>query len=89
LEKVVLFGNNSTARTAYSDLRYYFNYQVAGFTIDREYIDKDTLYQLPVVPFDEVSSIFPPGQYKMMIAIGYIQVNKLREQKYFQVKEMG
>ena len=89
LEKIIVFGNKSVARIAYNDLTYYSNYEVAGFTLDREHIDKDTLFELPVVPFDKVVSIFPPDEYKMIIAIGYILVNKLRAQRYYQAKKMG
>jgi sugar O-acyltransferase (sialic acid O-acetyltransferase NeuD family) len=89
VEKVVLFGNKSMAREAYNDLAYYSDHQVVGFTVDREYIEKDRLYNLPVVPFDEVASVFPPDHYRMLIAVGYVAVNKLRAERYLQAKNMG
>lgn len=89
MKKIIVFGNKSVARIAYNDLTYFSNYEVSGFTLDREFIDKDTLFELPVVPFDKVVSIFPPDEYKMIIAIGYIQVNKIRAERYYQARKMG
>lgn len=89
MEKVILFGNKSAAREAYNDLAYYSDHKVVGFTVDRDYIDEERLFTLPVVPFDTVASVFPPDQYRMLIAVGYVAVNKLRAERYLQAKTMG
>ena len=44
---------------------------------------------LPVVPFEEVESIYPPGDYKMHVAVFASRVNKTRAEKYQQAKEKG
>jgi len=87
--KVVLFGNQSAAREAYHDLVYFSDHEVVGFTVDRDYLDSDTLFALPVVPFEDVTAVFPPEQYRMLIAVGYVAVNKLRAERYQQAKERG
>ena len=89
MEKIVLFGNASMAKSAYFALNYDPRYKVVAFTVDREYITEDTLFGLPVVPFTDVESIYPPDEYKMRITVGYVKVNKLRAERYFQAKEMG
>ena len=89
MEKIVLFGNASMAKSIYSVLNYDPRYKVVAFTVDREYITEDTLFGLPVVPFTDVESIYPPDEYKMRITVGYVKVNKLRAERYFQAKEMG
>ena len=89
MEKVVLFGNQSTAREAFFFLRYFSDYEVTGFTVDRDYMVDERLFDLPVLPFDSFQSKFPPSQYRMLIAVGYIQNNKIRKERYFRAKEMG
>jgi sugar O-acyltransferase (sialic acid O-acetyltransferase NeuD family) len=89
MEKVVLFGNTSTARETFFGLKYYSDYAVVGFTVDREYFESDRLCELPVVPFDVVETVFPPGKHKMLIAVGYVQNNRVRKERYFQLKEKG
>ena len=82
MAKVVLFGNKSEAHATYNDLTYFSDHEVAGFTVDREYLEKDTLFKLPVVPFADVRSVFPPDEFRMLIAVGYVAVNRLRAERY-------
>ena len=89
MKKVVLFGNQAIARTTYYDLCAYSEYEVAGFTVDQDYICTDTLLGLSVVPFEDIADVFPPSDYVMMIAIGYVGVNKLRAERYDQAKALG
>lgn len=88
-KKVVLFGNGSVACATHFLLTHDSPYQIAAFTVDREYIKDDTLFELPVVPFDRVASIYPPDAYNMFIAVGHVRVNRIRADRYYQAKEMG
>jgi len=89
VEKVVLFGTGQIASVVYSYLTYDSPYEVAAFAVDRKEIKEDALFDLPVVPFEDVESIYPPDEYKMFIAVGYIRVNRLRAERYCQAKAMG
>ncbi|OGW37726.1 MAG: hypothetical protein A2Y97_13415 [Nitrospirae bacterium RBG_13_39_12] len=89
MEKVILFGNQSVAKEIFFYLKYFSDYEVVGFTVDREYLESDSLFELPVSPFDIVETVFPPDKHKMFIAVGYVQNNKIRKERYFQSKEMG
>jgi sugar O-acyltransferase (sialic acid O-acetyltransferase NeuD family) len=89
MEKVILFGNKSTAREIFLCLKHFSKYEVVGFTVDREYLETDSLFQLPVSPFDMVESTFPPAEHKMLIAVGYVQNNRIRKERYLRSKEMG
>jgi sugar O-acyltransferase (sialic acid O-acetyltransferase NeuD family) len=60
-----------------------------AFCVDREQLTDDRLFGLPVVPFEEVASIYPPDAHKMHIAVGYVQLNRLRAQRYYQAKDLG
>jgi sugar O-acyltransferase (sialic acid O-acetyltransferase NeuD family) len=89
MDKIIIYGNKSIAREAFYYLKYFSDYKVVGFTVDREYMESDTLLQLPVSPFDIVETAFPPNRHKMLIAVGYVQNNKIRKERYFRSKEMG
>jgi sugar O-acyltransferase (sialic acid O-acetyltransferase NeuD family) len=89
VEKVIIFGNKSTAREAFYFLKYFSDYEIAGFTVDREYVESATLLKLPVIPFDTVETLFPADTHKMLIAIGYVQNNKIRTARYYRSKELG
>jgi sugar O-acyltransferase (sialic acid O-acetyltransferase NeuD family) len=62
---------------------------VSGFTVDREYMKTSTLCDRPVVPFEEVARHFPPSEYRAFVAVGYHQLNKLRESRLEKIKRMG
>lgn len=89
MEKIVLFGNASVACHYYVCLSHDSPYEVAAFTVDRAYIKEDTLLGLPVVPFEDIESIFPPDEYKMLAALGFSKVNRFRAEKYSQAKAKG
>lgn len=89
MEKVVLFGNAEVASMTYFYLSHDSPYEVAAFTVDREYIKEDTRFGLPVVPFEDVESICPPGEYKMSVALGFSKVNRFRAERYSQAKAKG
>ncbi len=89
VEKVVLFGNAAVASMNYFYLSHDSPYEVAAFTVDRAYIKEDTLLGLPVVPFEEVQSAYPPSEYKMSVGLGFRSVNKFRAEKYTQARARG
>jgi len=89
MNNIVIYGNSSVASVAYYDLLDDSPYEVAAFTVDREVIGEPNLYGLPVIPFDEIKLRFPPKQFKMLIAVGYKSMNKLRSERYDQAKRKG
>lgn len=88
-KKLVIIGASSSSRLA----RMYFemdsNYQVVGFSINREFIKEKTFEGLPLVALEEVSKIYPPNEYHAFVAVGYQQMNKLREKLYNECKALG
>jgi sugar O-acyltransferase (sialic acid O-acetyltransferase NeuD family) len=89
MEKVVLFGTSVGAMVAHLNLSHDASYEVAAFTVDRAFIKEDRFRGLPVVPFEEVESVYPPADYGMLVAVQAHRMNKLRAEKYRQAKEKG
>ena len=89
MAKIVIFGNGDIARLA----KYYFDkdseHEVVAFTVDAQYINEPEFLNLPVIPFEEVLDKYPPGEYKMFIALSYARMNKLRTEKYLSAKNLG
>ncbi len=89
MKPVIIFGTGAPAVLAYHQLTMSSEYSVAGFTVDREYVQDTTFLELPVIAFDEITTSFSPQNYQALIALGYGQVNKLRAQKWIEVKNKG
>lgn len=88
-EKIIIFGTGDIAQIA----NYYFeidsDYKVEAFTVDSAYCSSHTFENKPLVPFDNIESIYSPSEYKFFIALSYSNMNKLRERKYFETKSKG
>lgn len=89
MEKVIIFGNSLYAELYYYCFTHDSPYEVVAFTVDREYMTGDSLFGLPVVPFGEIESLFPPSQHKMIVSVSFQKVNRVREEKYLQAKAKG
>jgi sugar O-acyltransferase (sialic acid O-acetyltransferase NeuD family) len=89
LKKLIIYGNGAVASATYFMFLHDSPVEVSAFTVDREFIKEDALFDLPVIPFDQVDSSYPPDGYDMHIAVGHVRVNRVRAQKYAQAKEMG
>jgi sugar O-acyltransferase (sialic acid O-acetyltransferase NeuD family) len=87
MSQLIIFGAGDIARLAH----YYFTrdseHEVVAFTVDQKYREADTFLDLPLVSFEEIASRYPPGEYKMFVALSYARMNKLREEKYRAAKE--
>jgi sugar O-acyltransferase (sialic acid O-acetyltransferase NeuD family) len=87
--KVVIFGTGKFAQVAKVYLTCDSPYEVVAFTADRAYVQGESAYGLPMVPFEEVEKRYPPGQCKMLVAVGYNEGNHLRARKYDEAKAKG
>jgi len=89
MAKLVIFGTGDIAQIA----RYYFDtdseHEVVAFTVDGGYKDADRYDGLPLVAFEEVATVYPPGDHRMFIALSYARMNRLRAEKYEQAKARG
>lgn len=89
MDRIIIYGNKSMAREAYYFLKYFSDLEVVGFTVDRECMEAEKFLEVPVAPFDIVEKVFPPDSHRMLIAVGYLQNNSIRKDRYLRSKEMG
>jgi sugar O-acyltransferase (sialic acid O-acetyltransferase NeuD family) len=64
-------------------------HEVVAFTADADHIAKSEFHGLPVVPFEDLPSRYPPDDFQMFVALGYQNMNSLRATKYRQAKDLG
>jgi sugar O-acyltransferase (sialic acid O-acetyltransferase NeuD family) len=86
---LVLFGAGEIAQLAHRYFTTDSDFQVVGFTVDREYLTAATFLDLPVVAFDEVLSRFPPLDHELFVALSYSGLNRVRRDKYLAAKALG
>ena len=89
MAKIVIFGAGKIADEAYFYLKNDSPHEIVAFSVDGQYLTDNKKLGLPVVPFEEVQSRFPPTDYKMFVAVGYQDLNHFRAQKYDEAKAKG
>ena len=88
-QPLVIFGLGDIAQLAH----YYFstdsNYEVVAFTVDVAYITAPEFCGLPVAPFEQVATTYPPATHEIFVALSYSKLNQFRKEKYFAAKALG
>ncbi|KZZ37146.1 MULTISPECIES: acetyltransferase [unclassified Oleiphilus] len=86
-KKLIIYGNGHMAKMIFQFVKTEF--EVVAFTVDRQCIAEPNLCGLPLVPFDEIEQSFSTKDCFMLIAVGYVQMNQIRENKYLEAKDKG
>ncbi len=89
MAKLVLFGTQKMAQIAHFHFTHDSPHEVVAFTVDRSHLSEERFLGLPVVPFEDVQDVYPPGEYKLFIAVGYTKLNSTRADRYIQAKAKG
>ena len=89
MAKVVIFGLLDTAELAHYYLENDSEHEVVAFTVSKEYIKENEFKGLPVVPFEDIATLYPPSENKLFAPMTAKKMNQLREQIYNQGKEKG
>jgi len=87
--KLVLIGDAPIAEVAYEYFTHDSEYEVVAFVVERDYLKRDELFGHPVVAFEDVQTLYPPGQHDAFVAVGYPQLNRLRERLFNETKAKG
>lgn len=88
-KKIVLFGDSAFAEIAYEYFSHDSEYEVVAFTVSKQYHKKERLFDIPVVPFEDVERLYSPKEHYMHIALVYTQLNRIRMQFYYEAKQKG
>lgn len=88
-EKVVIIGAGEFAEIAYEYFTYDSSYEVAAFSVEKQFIEKKELFGLPVVAFEELETLYEPLKYKVFVAVTYTQLNRVRTRLYKEAKRKG
>lgn len=86
---VVIFGNLRSASLAWYCLLHDSPWKIAGFTVDQAYLASSHFEGLPLVPFETLEAHYPPGDYRLLIPMGYQRINGVRRARFEMAKQRG
>lgn len=88
-KELIIYGIGETAQIAYEYFTHDSDYTVVAFTADEDYINQDTLFGLPIIPFENIEKKYPTSSYMMFAAATYNQLNRVRAIMYNKAKAKG
>ena len=89
MHKLIIYGTGLIADVAAFYFRTDTDYQIEAFANAGEFITADQFNGVPVVPFENLASIYSPAEYKIFIALGYAHTNQVRQARYLEAKNKG
>lgn len=89
MAKVVIFGLLDTAELAHYYLQHDSEHEVVAFTVSKEYLKETTFKGLPVVAFEDITTAYPPRDYKLFAPMTAKSMNQHREKIFLDGKKMG
>lgn len=87
--KAVVFGTGHIAEVVHFYLQHDSDYEVVGFTASGEAIEEPRFLGLPVAEFETVETVFPPDRHQMFVAVGYANLNRIRERLCGEARNKG
>ena len=88
-QPLVIFGAGDIAQLAHFYFSTDSDYEVVAFTVDRAYLKESSFCGVPLVPFEEVATLYSPERHAFFVALSYSALNAVRRQKFEQARALG
>ena len=88
MQRVIVYGAGGFSEIFYHEACMYGAIEIVAFTVDRAYMVAEAFCGLPVVPFEEVVTLFPPEEYGMLVVTSPRRF-RVRKEMYLKAKERG
>jgi sugar O-acyltransferase (sialic acid O-acetyltransferase NeuD family) len=89
MTSLFLFGAGEIAETIYDYLTFDSPYTVTAFCVDGAFLKETSFKGRPVIPFEEIALALPPENHHFLTAMGYLNRNQYRQEKYQALKRLG
>jgi len=88
-KNLIIVGDSAFAEVAHEYFDVDSEYKVVAFAVERAYLKQEMKRGLPVVPFEDMETIFDPATHEAFVAIVYTQLNRLRTRLMEETKIKG
>jgi len=87
--KLLIVGDRAFAEIAYEYFTHDSEYEVAAFSVERDFLGRESVFGIPVVPFEELDLHFDPARHKVFVALTYARLNRVRTRLCREAKGKG
>ena len=86
---ILIVGNGEYARMLCRYLKLTHDIEVAGFTVPGQIASDRMIDGKPVIPAESVADLYDPEENRLIMGIGYRNMNNIKEQEYSRYKAIG
>jgi len=87
--RLIVIGDGPFAEIAYEYFTHDSPHRVVAFSVEQAYLKRDRLFDLPVMPFEQIERTYDPADHAFFVAITYTQGNALRTRLYDAARRKG
>lgn len=87
--KLLIIGIGETADIAYEYFTHDSDYEVVGFSVNKNFIKSNTYKTLPVIELECIENYYPPDDFEVFVALSSKHLNRDRTKLYDYVKSKG
>lgn len=88
-KELVIIGAGETAMLAYEYFTYDSVYKVVAFAVEKNHLEQENLYNLPVIDLENIHSEYPSESVELFVAISSGKLNRNRTNMYLKLKALG
>lgn len=89
MKKLVIFGTGTIAQVVHFYFTKDTDYQTVCFCEAKERLKSRSFDGKPVIKIEELIADYKPDEYEVFIALGYRSHNRIRAQRYNEIKDLG
>lgn len=75
-QKLIIYGIGSMASTYAMYLEQEF--EIVAYTMINDLITSSEFNGKPLLPFEQIETLLPPADHRLIVAVGYLELNQLR-----------
>jgi sugar O-acyltransferase (sialic acid O-acetyltransferase NeuD family) len=91
MKKLIIFGNGIITEAVYNSMidDELFDFKIECFCVEKKYKKKNKFLDLPNYDFETINKRFKASEYYFFVAVGYQQLNTLRQNILHRVRKKG
>ncbi|MBT5717337.1 MAG: acetyltransferase [Opitutae bacterium] len=88
-KNLIIVGTGPQAQIAKDYFVELSGYDVLGFACHSKFMESDEIYGLPLIAIEDLPDNYYPDETEAFVAIGYKNMNKMRQSVYEEIKGLG
>ena len=87
--KIVVFGVGDFARIAHYYFKHDSPHTVVAHTVTADALKETSFLGVPVAPFEELPTHYPPSEFDVFVGVAYSKVNRNRTEIFRRARDLG